>query len=59
MTVYSSLLTFVHERVTYSSVSVETCGAYTLLGTITHSSSVQLYTDKPAGDLLWTNSWVV
>ena len=62
MTVYSSLRTLVLKRVTYSSVFVETCGAHTLLGTVTLlfiPASVHLYTDKPAGDLLWTNPRVV
>ena len=39
-----------------------TCGAHTLLGTVIRlfiPASVHLYTDKLAGDLLWTNWWVV
>ena len=49
-------------QVTYSDVFIETLGAHTLLGTVIQlfiPASVHLYTDKPAGDLLWTNPRVV
>jgi hypothetical protein len=44
---------------TYYGVFIESLGAHTLLGTFIHLiqlfilASVHLYTDKPAGDLLW------
>ena len=47
---------------TYSDVFIETLGAHTLLGTVMQlfsPASVHLYTDKPAGDLLWSNLRVV
>jgi hypothetical protein len=41
----------------HSIVFFETRGANTLLGTVTrlfNQASVHLYTDKPAGEFLWT-----
>ena len=52
-------------QVTYSDVFIELLGAHTLLGTVMQLFSpasvysVHLYTDKPAGVLLWTNLGVV
>ena len=60
--VYCSLRTIVFWLVTYSNVFVETFGAHTLLGTVIqllNPASVHLFTDKPAGDLHWTNPRVV
>jgi hypothetical protein len=63
--VYSSLCMRVLAqtcRWQYSDVFIETLGAHTLLGTVIQlfiPASQHLYTDKPAGDLLWTNLRVV
>ena len=60
--VYCSLRTIVFWLVTYSSVFAETSGAHTLLGTVIqllNPASAHLFTDKPAGDLHWTNLRVV
>jgi hypothetical protein len=60
--VYCSLRTIVFWLVTYSSVFVETSGAHTLLWTVIqllNPASVHMFTDKSAGDLLWTSPRVV
>ena len=54
--------TWYNLQVTYSCVFGKTHGAHTLLGPVIQlfiPASVHLNTDKPAGDLLWTNPRVV